>query len=156
MVLVNTADDQTDHQQFEALSTEGMPVRAVSLSLQNELDAMAPEEREAFIEEMGIPVTERDAIVRTIMEASGQMLFFTAGDKEVRSWMIPKGSTAQEAAGAIHTDMARGFIRAEAMACGDLFRLGSEREMKAQNLVRREPKDYIVQDDDLLLFHFSV
>jgi hypothetical protein len=156
MILVNTADDETDLEKYEALSTEGMPVRAVSLSLQQELDAMDAEEREAFIEEMGIPTTDHDSIVRAIMEASGQMLFFTAGDKEVRSWMIPKGSTAQEAAGEIHTDMARGFIRAEAMTCSDLFRLGSEREMKAQNLVRREPKDYIVQDDDLLLFHFSV
>jgi ribosome-binding ATPase YchF (GTP1/OBG family) len=84
------------------------------------------------------------------------MIFFTAGEKEVRSWMIPKGTTAVEAAGAIHTDLARGFIRAEVMTCADLMRLGSEREVKAHHLLRQEPKDYVVKDDDILFIRFSV
>jgi len=83
-------------------------------------------------------------------------LFFTTGDKEVRSWLLRTGATALEAAGGIHTDMARGFIRAETMASRDLIRLGSEREMKAHNLVRQEPKDYVVEDGDILLMKFNV
>ena len=78
------------------------------------------------------------------------MLFFTAGDKEVRTWLIPKGATAHDAAGGIHTDLARGFVRAETMNCDDLFRLGSEREVKARNLMRKEHKDYVIQDGDIL------
>ncbi len=84
------------------------------------------------------------------MDASGQMLFFTAGDKEVRTWLIRKGATAEDAAAGIHTDLARGFVRAETMTCDDLFRLGSEREVKAHNLMRKEHKDYVVQDGDIL------
>ena len=84
------------------------------------------------------------------MDASGQMLFYTAGDKEVRTWMIRQGGTALEAADGIHTDLARGFVRAETMQCDDLFRLGSEREIKAANLMRREHRDYVIQDGDIL------
>jgi ribosome-binding ATPase YchF (GTP1/OBG family) len=83
------------------------------------------------------------------------MTFITAGEKELRTWLMPKNGTALEAAGAIHTDMVKGFIRAEVMKAEDLIRLGSERAVKAENLVRREPKDYTVQDGDILLFHFS-
>jgi len=87
---------------------------------------------------------------------TGQIIFFTAGDKEVRTWLLPRGSPAVEAAGNIHTDMARGFIRAETMRSEDLIRCGSEREMKAQSLVRQEPKDYVVQEGDILLMRFNV
>jgi hypothetical protein len=90
------------------------------------------------------------------MTASGQMLYFTAGEKEVRSWILRIGGTALEAAENIHTDLARGFIRAEVMKCADLLRLGSEREIKAHNLLRQEPKDYVVQDGDILHIKFSV
>ena len=84
------------------------------------------------------------------------MLYFTAGEKEVRTWMLRQGGTALEAADNIHTDLARGFIRAEVMHCDDLIRLGSEREIKAHDLVRQEPKDYVIQDDDILNIRFSV
>ena len=115
-----------------------------------------PEERDEFRNEMGIGSFDRDNLIRTIMDVSGQMLFFTAGEKEVRSWMTGKGTTAVMAADGIHTDLARGFIRAETMTCDDLIRVGSEREMKAQNLMRQEPKDYVVQDGDILNIKFSV
>jgi len=84
------------------------------------------------------------------------MLYFTAGEKEVRTWMLRRGGTALEAAANIHTDLARGFIRAETMNCVDLVRLGSEREMKAAGLVRQEPKDYVIQDGDIVNIKFSV
>ena len=94
--------------------------------------------------------------VHEIIDASGQMLYFTAGEKEVRTWMLRQGGTALEAAANIHTDLARGFIRAEVMSCPDLVRLGSEREIKAQGLVRQEPKDYVIRDGDILNIRFSV
>lgn len=156
MVVVNTADDEEDPKRFESLATERTAVMAVSIGLELELSKMSAEERTEFLEEMGLTSSDRDALVRQIMDSSQQMLFFTAGEKEVRTWMIRQGSTAVEAAGEIHTDMARGFIRAEIMKCADLVRLGGEREVKAEGLVRKEPKDYVIQDDDVILFHFSV
>ena len=88
---------------------------------------MSPEERAEFEQDLGLAGTDRDAVLRTIMEVSGQMLYFTAGEKEVRTGNDAQGGTALEAADNIHSDLARGFIRAEIMTCGDLVRLGSER-----------------------------
>ena len=156
MVLVNTADDEEHPERFTESLPEGITVVAVPVGLELELARMSPAERAEFEEEMGVGGTDRDQMIRTITDASGQMLFFTTNQKEVRSWMLPKGGTALEAAGTVHTDMARGFIRAEVITTSDLVRLGSEREVKAQHLVRQEPKDYVVQDDDILLIRFSV
>jgi ribosome-binding ATPase YchF (GTP1/OBG family) len=105
---------------------------------------------------MGLVGSRRDQVLRTILDASGQMLYFTAGEKEVRTWMLRQGGTALEAADNIHSDLARGFIRAETIRCEDLIRLGSEREVKANNLVRQEPRDYVVRDGDILNIKFSV
>ena len=100
--------------------------------------------------------TDRDHLIRTLLQVSGQMIFFTAGEKEVRTWLLRQGGTALEAADGIHTDLARGFIRAEVMTVADLVRLGSEREIKAQHLMRQEPKDYVIKDDDIVFIRFSV
>jgi len=121
-----------------------------------ELARMTSEDAAAFREEMGVQSYDRDGLIREILDLSGQMLYFTAGEKEVRTWMLRKGGTALEAAANIHTDLARGFIRAETMSCPDLVRLGSEREIKAAGLVRQEPKDYVIQDGDILNIKFSV
>ena len=83
------------------------------------------------------------------------MVFLTAGEKEVRSWLMTKNGTAVEAAGCIHSDFAKNFIRVEVMSCDDLLRLGSEREVKAAGLNHRESKDYIIQDGDVVLFRFN-
>lgn len=155
MILINTGDDEMDLEKYAKFSTETIPVVAVSVGLEMELAKMSEEERKAFIEEMGLTSTDRDKILRLILDASRQSLFLTAGEKEVRTWLVRQNATALEAAGEIHTDMAKGFIRAEIFKCEDLLRLGSERAVKAENLVRREPKDYILQDGDIVLFHFS-
>jgi ribosome-binding ATPase YchF (GTP1/OBG family) len=105
---------------------------------------------------MGVGRGDRDALLRTIMNVSGQMLYFTAGEKEVRTWMLRQGGTALEAADNIHSDLARGFIRAEVMQCNDLIRLGSEREIKAHGFVRQEARDYVIKDGDILHIKFSV
>ena len=155
MMIINTPDDETDLEQYKKYELAGTPVIAVSISLETELAKMPPEEKAAFLAEMQLPSSDKSAVLHTILDASGQQTFMTAGEKELRTWLVPKGGTALEAAGAIHTDMVKGFIRAEVMRANDLIRLGSERAVKAENLVRREPKDYIVQDGDILLFHFS-
>ena len=156
LVIVNTADDESDPARFLAFSTAEVPALAVPAGLELELAKMTPEDRAAFVEEMGITTTDRDHIIRTLLKTSGQTTFFTAGEPEVRTWLLRDGGTALEAADGIHTDLARGFIRAEVMTVSDLVRLGSEREVKAHHLMRQEPKDYVVKDDDILLIRFSV
>ncbi|MCL2711183.1 MAG: DUF933 domain-containing protein [Planctomycetaceae bacterium] len=155
MMIINTPDDETDLEQYTPNNLAATPSVAVSVALESELSKMPPEEKTSFLEEMQLPSSDKAAVLHTILDASGQSTFITAGEKELRTWLLPKGGTAVEAAAAIHTDMAKGFIRAEVWRVEDLIRLGSERAMKAENLVRREPKDYVVQDGDILLFHFS-
>jgi ribosome-binding ATPase len=156
LVIVNTADDESKPERFTSFSTPEVPVIAVPAGLELELAKMTPEDRVEFEREMGLVGTDRDHIIRTLLAISGQTIFFTAGEKEVRTWLLRQGGTALEAADGIHTDLARGFIRAEVMTVGDLVRLGSERDLKAQHLMRQEPKDYVVKDDDILFIRFSV
>lgn len=156
IAVVNTADDEENPGRYTELSTDELPVMAIPAGLELELSKMSPEDRHEFEQEMGLQSVDRDHVIHKLLDASGQMVFFTCGPKEVRCWLLRRGGTALEAAGNIHTDLARGFIRAEAMTCADLIRLGSERQLKAQHLVRQEPKDYVVQDDDILLIRFSV
>lgn len=156
LILVNAADDDDDLERFTSRSTEKLPIAAARVGLELELSRMSPEEREEFLKDMGLIAVGRDDVLRKILDVSGQMLYFTAGEKEVRTWMLRQGGTALEAADNIHSDLARGFIRAEVMSCADLVRLGSEREIKAHNLVRQEPKNYVIQDGDILNIRFSV
>jgi ribosome-binding ATPase len=155
MVLVNLADDDPPDR-YPAPKDANVAWATVPLRMEMDLAQMSAEDRQAFIKEFGLERVDRDHIIRQIMVASGQMLYFTAGEKEVRTWILRIGGSALEAAENIHTDLARGFIRSETMKCADLLRLGSEREIKAQNLVRQEPKDYVVQDGDILHIKFSV
>ncbi len=155
LIIVNTSDDENEPLRFHSIAPEGVPLYAFSMQLEKELASMNTEDREEFCAEMEVSGFDRDQLIRAIMDASGQMLFFTAGEKEVRTWMIRQGGTALDAADGIHTDLARGFIRAETMQIDDLLRLGSEREIKAQGLVRQEPKDYVIQDGDILLIRHN-
>lgn len=150
LVIVNTADDdEAAHFDRAATSTEPRML-AVRVGLERELERMDPADRAEFERELGLTGSRRDEVLRAILDASGQMLYFTAGEKEVRTWMLRQGGTALEAADNVHSDLARGFIRAETMQVDDLVRLGSEREVKAAHLVRQEPKDYVVRDGDIL------
>ncbi len=151
LVVINTAEDAPDAGGAAAKAPADVRAVCVPVRLALELSQMNEEDRREFQQEMGSAADiDRDSLLRLIMDVSGQMLFFTAGEKEVRTWILRRGGTASEAAGGIHTDLARGFVRAEVMTCSDLVRLGSEREVKANNLLRREPKDYVVKDDDIL------
>src|SRR5262249_17975447 len=140
MVLVNLADDDRPERfpppAAEAASanqpaSDKLSWATVPLRLEMDLAEMSAEDRHAFEQEFQLERVDRDHVIRQIMSASGQMLYFTAGEKEVRSWILRQGGTALEAAENIHTDLARGFIRAEIMTSADLLRLGSEREIKA-------------------------
>ena len=150
VVVFNTADDDPQPARLIALGTPETPALTLPADLELELSKMSPEDRAEFKREMGVGDTDRDAIIRTLLRASRQRLFLTAGEKEVRTWLLNEGGTAVEAAASIHTDLAHSFIRAEVMDYRDLMRLGSEREVKAHHLVRQEPKDYVIQDDDIL------
>lgn len=120
--------------------------------LELELSQLDPEERLIFMEEMGISELGRDRIIRKAYDAVGIITFFTAGEPEVRGWNLERGGSAVDAAGKIHTDLAKGFIRAEVTAFEDLARLGSMKEVKAKNLQRLEGKDYVVKDGDVVYF----
>jgi ribosome-binding ATPase YchF (GTP1/OBG family) len=156
VLVFNTPDDDPRPERLAALATPETPVITIPAGLELELARMSPQDRAEFEREMGVGGSDRDAILRTLLRTSGQRLFLTAGEKEVRSWLLPQGGTALEAAAAIHSDLARGFIRAEVMNYPDLVRLGSEREIRSRHMVRQEPKDYVIQDDDVVLIRFSV
>ncbi len=155
LVIVNTSDDEAAPDRFLSSLPDATDAAVISLLLQVELSRLGESERAEFCEEMGVAAYDRSNVIQRIMETSGQMLFFTAGDKEVRTWMIHKGGTAVEAAGNIHTDLANGFIRAEVMQCQDLVELGSEREVKAKGLMRQEHKEYVIRDGDILLIRHN-
>lgn len=128
---------------------------AVDAQLELELARMDAAERPAFLADLGMTELSRDRIVRAAYDAVGMITFFTAGEPEVRGWNLERGASAVEAAGKIHTDLARGFIRAEVTAFDDLERAGSVREAKAQNLLRLEGKEYVVKDGDVIYFRSS-
>jgi GTP-binding protein YchF len=129
---------------------------AIDAKLELELAEMPAEDRTAFMADLRISELGRDRIIRSAYDGVGMITFFTAGDPEVRGWNLEKGSNAVEAAGKIHTDLARGFIRAEVTAYDDLKNAGSVREAKAQNFQRLEGKDYVVKDGDVVYFRSSV
>jgi ribosome-binding ATPase YchF (GTP1/OBG family) len=106
--------------------------------------------------DLGIKETARSKFVRSCYSALGLISFLTVVSDELRAWPIREGTTALEAAGKIHTDIKRGFIKAETMAFDDLKRLGNEKAVKAAGKVRLEGKDYVVQDGDIINFRFNV
>jgi len=156
VVIVNTADDEQHPERFTQWSTQAVPVLAIPAGLEVELSKMTPRDRAEFEKEMGLVGTDRDHLIRTLLKYSGQMTFFTAGEKEVRTWLIRNGGTALEAADGIHTDLARGFIRAETVAYDDLQAAGDMKGAKAAGKVRLEGKTYVVKDGDIINFRFNV
>lgn len=129
---------------------------AACAEIEAEIIQMDRADRPEFMRGYGIRALARDRIVRACFDALGMILFFTGGDNEVRAWSVSKGTSAVEAAGKIHTDLARGFIKAETVAYDDLIAAGSMREAKAAGKVRMEPKHYIIQDGDVILIKFNV
>ena len=109
-----------------------------------------------FTEDMGLTCLAQERIIKASCKATGTICFYTIGDEEVRAWPLKAGASAVEAADTVHTDMARGFIRAEVLAFDDYVKAGSMRDAKAQKLVRLEGKDHVVADGDIIQFRFHV
>ncbi|HVW00222.1 MAG TPA: DUF933 domain-containing protein [Planctomycetaceae bacterium] len=156
LIVLNTADAKFDAAVVKKLEEQGNRVIPAPAGLELEVQALDEADRAMFAEEMGLGEPSKNRLLRAIFEVTDQIVFFTSDEKEVRAWLLKRGSTAIEAAGAIHTDLARGFIRAEVMAVDDLLRLGSEREVKAANLHHLVGKDHIIRDGDEIVVRFSV
>ena len=131
-------------------------VLTVSAKVEEELGALADDERDEFLASYGVAESGLNQVIRAGYAALGLISYFTAGPKEVKAWTIEQGWKAPKAASVIHTDFERGFIRAEAYHCEDLFALGSEQAVKANGLYRSEGKEYVVRDGDILFFKFNV
>ena len=114
------------------------------------------EEKQEFLETLGLSESGLDILIRESYRLLGYITFFTAGEKEVHSWTIHKGLKAPEAAGKIHTDFEKGFIRAEVIKYDDVFRLKDEHLVREKGLMHIEGKDYVVEDGDIMLFRFNV
>ncbi len=134
----------------------GFKVVPVCAKIEAELSELDADERNEFLESMGMTEPGLNAIIRQGYELLGLITYFTAGEKECRAWTVHKGATAPQAAGVIHTDFEKGFIRAEVQKYDDLIRLGSEQKVKDSGLYRIEGKEYIVQDGDVMFFRFNV
>lgn len=141
---------------FEKAKAEGAEAVIVSAAIEAELIGMEPEERMVFLEEMGLKETGLARIIRAGYDLLHLLTFFTVGPKEARAWTVHKGAKAPEAAGEIHSDMQRGFIRAETIAYADYVALNGEAGAKEAGKLRQEGKEYVVQDGDCLHFKFNV
>lgn len=141
---------------FEKAKAEGATAVIVSAAIESELVGMEIEERMVFLEEMGLHETGLARIIRAGYDLLGLLTFFTVGPKEARAWTVHKGAKAPEAAGEIHSDMQRGFIRAETIAYDDYVALNGEAGAKEAGKLRQEGKEYMVHDGDVMHFKFNV
>jgi len=131
-------------------------VTAVAAPLEQEISRLAPEEQEAFLQELGIPDRALTRLLQKAYALLGQISFFTVGEDECRAWSIPQGTPAVKAAGVIHSDFERGFIRAEVVRWDELLACGSLAACRSKGALRQEGKDYVVQDGDVITFKFNV
>ena len=143
-------------QVFAKAEAEGAQAVVVSAAIEAELVGMEPEERAEYLESLGLEESGLSRVIRAGYKLLGLKTFFTAGPKEARAWTFHDGARAPQAAGEIHTDFERGFIRAETIAYHDYVALGGEGGAKEAGKLRQEGKDYVVQDGDVMLFKFNV
>ncbi|HHV28563.1 redox-regulated ATPase YchF [Acetivibrio mesophilus] len=136
--------------------SEGSEVMVICAKIEEEIAQLEDDEKAEFLTELGLSESGLDRLIKASYKLLGLISFLTAGPQEVRAWTIVKGTKAPQAAGKIHTDFERGFIRAEVVAYDDLTRLGSYNVAKEKGLVRSEGKEYVMQDGDVTLFRFNV
>lgn len=140
----------------ELASKEGAEVLPICAELEAEISSLDKEEKEMFLSDIGVDKGGLDLLIQRSYDLLGLMSFLTAGKPEVRAWTIKKGTKAPKAAGKIHSDIERGFIRAEVVSFDDLMALGSMQAAKENGKIRSEGKEYIMQDGDIVLFRFNV
>jgi GTP-binding protein YchF len=160
VVLLNTGDEaagQDPPGEIAAVcEARGLPVFAMSAKIEEEIAELPADEQRAFLDDLCIAESGLEKFVHAVYGALGLHAFFTANDHEVHAWTVPPGTTAIEAAGKVHTDMARGFIRAEVVAFDDLKAAGSPKAARDVGHLRVEGKEYLVRDGDVIYFRFSV
>ncbi|MCA1771395.1 MAG: redox-regulated ATPase YchF, partial [Halomonas sp.] len=161
MYIANVNEDGFDNNPYldvvnEIAAEEGAVVVPVCNQIEAEIAELDDEEREMFLSEIGMEEPGLDRVIRAGYALLGLQTYFTAGVKEVRAWTVKQGATAPEAAGAIHTDFQKGFIRAEVVAYDDFVSLGGEQGAKDAGKWRLEGKEYIVKDGDVVHFRFNV
>lgn len=156
LVVVFNVDESRAGEPAPETPDHALAAIHMSAKTEAEIIQLDPEDRPAFLEDLGLEVVARDRLIRTVFDALGLISFLTVGPDEVRAWAIPKGTTAVDAAGKIHSDLARGFIRAEIVAYNDLIEAGDMRAAKAAGTVRQEGKPYIMQDGDITNIKFNV
>ena len=140
----------------EKARAEGAVAVVISAAIEAEIATLPEEEREAFLSDLGLHETGLNRMIHAAYQLLGLITFYTAGPKEARAWTVHKGARAPEAAGEIHTDFERGFIRAETIAYDDFIACGGESGARDAGKLRSEGKDYVVQDGDVMLFRFNV
>lgn len=163
LVVVNMDEDQwrsgvyPGKDRLEQYSREqGVPVVGVCAQTEMEIGLLAPDERAEFLSDLGITESGIDRLARATYQHLKLISFFTVGEDEVRAWTIEKGTSAKRAAGKIHSDIERGFIRAEVVKYKDLHELGGMAKLKEKGLFRLEGKDYTMEDADIVNFRFNV
>jgi hypothetical protein len=140
----------------EKAKAEGAVAVVISAAIEAEIATLPPEERDAFLSDLGLHETGLNRMIHAAYRLLGLITFYTAGPKESRAWTVHKGARAPEAAGEIHTDFERGFIRAETIGYDDFIACGGEAGARDAGKLRSEGKDYVVQDGDVMLFRFNV
>ena len=141
---------------IEYAKNENAEVIPLCIKIEEELASLENEDKQEMLEALGLNESGLDKVIKASYDLLGLMSFLTAGEPEVRAWTIKKGTKAPQAAGKIHSDIERGFIRAEVVSYDDLIREGSMNAAKEKGLVRSEGKDYIMKDGDIVLFRFNV
>lgn len=154
------ADDFTATEEYKVLKahaqSEGSELIYICAQIEAELAELSGDDKKAFLDDLGIKESGLDALIRASYKLLGYISFLTAGPKEVRAWTIVNGTKAPQAAGKIHTDMERGFIRAEVISFDDLMKCGSMTAAKEKGLIRSEGKDYVFRDGDIVVIRFNV
>lgn len=154
--LANPFDDKNVEQVVEYAKTENAEVIPLCVKIEEELASLDGDDKKEMLEALGLSESGLDKVIKASYKLLGLMSFLTAGEPEVRAWTIKRGTKAPEAAGKIHSDIERGFIRAEIVSYDDLVREGSMNAVKEKGLLRSEGKDYIMQEGDIVLFRFNV
>jgi GTP-binding protein YchF len=156
--IINLSEDRLSEREkylSESLN-KNQEITYVCGTLEQQIGELSPEDRQEFLDQYNFEESGRDRVIRTTFKLLDLILFFTAGPEEVRSWPLLRGTPAQKAAGTVHSDMERGFIRAEVVSYQDFLKTGSFAEAKKHGVFRLEGKEYIVQDGDIITFRFNV
>ena len=140
----------------ERAQSQGAQVIPVCAKLEAEIAELPGEEKALFLEDLGVAESGLDRLIRASYTLLGLISYLTSGEDECRAWTITRGTKAPQAAGKIHTDFERGFIRAEVIAYDDLMAAGSMAAAREKGLIRSEGKEYVVKDGDIILFRFNV